>query len=139
MSDQEKKTTPEGGNPTPQEAGERTFTTEDVNRIVQERLAKEKAKNDAALAQREAEIAQREFALYATETLKKNDLPPEIMDALDKSDKAAFENAVRIIGQYLGKPSRKGSSAGGMNPAAHYQPVRQDDDKNIRAAMGLDK
>ena len=54
-----------------QGTGEKTFTQEDVNRIVGERLAKEKAKNsgEADLAKREQELAQRELHMTAKELL----------------------------------------------------------------------
>lgn len=61
---------------TSQETGEKTFTQEDVNRIVQERLAKEKSKNngDADFAKREQELAQRELHMSAKEMLSEKGL-----------------------------------------------------------------
>ena len=47
-------TNPESG------AGAKTFSQDDVNRIVGERLAAEKRKGEAALAEREQQLAQRE-------------------------------------------------------------------------------
>ena len=44
-------------------AEEKTFTQDDVNRIVSERLAKEKVRNDTSLAEREQALAQREAEL----------------------------------------------------------------------------
>ena len=49
-----------------QGAGGRTFTQEDVNRIVQDRLAKDREKASKELGEREQELAQREFRLKAS-------------------------------------------------------------------------
>ena len=65
MTDNTNIDTVQDGIPTPQEAG-RTFTQDDVNRIVQERLAKVKA--DPDIAQRLQAIEQREKELTAKET-----------------------------------------------------------------------
>lgn len=68
-------------NPTSgQGTGEKTFTQEDVNRIVQERLAKEKARNggEADFAKREQELARRELHMTARELLSEKGLPVQL-------------------------------------------------------------
>lgn len=50
-------------NQNPDGAGETTFTQEQVNKIVSDRLAREKVKSEAALAEREQQLAQRELLL----------------------------------------------------------------------------
>lgn len=52
-----------------QGAGERTFTQDDVNRIVQDRLAKDREKASKELGEREQELAQREFRLNSRQKL----------------------------------------------------------------------
>ncbi|MFR5070470.1 MAG: hypothetical protein ACLTE2_12475 [Eubacteriales bacterium] len=47
----------------------KTFSQEDANRIVGERLAKEKAKNDADWQQREQDLQKRELRMTAKEYL----------------------------------------------------------------------
>ena len=56
---------------------DKTFTQEDVNRIVQERLAKERSKgnNTDELTQRTAELDLRERKIKAREELSKNGMP----------------------------------------------------------------
>ena len=46
-----------------QPEGEKTFTQEDVNRIVSKRLSEEKQKAEADIAKREAQLKQKEFQL----------------------------------------------------------------------------
>lgn len=84
-------TNPESG------AGEKTFTQKDVNRIVGERLAKEKAKGEAALAEREQQLAQRELMLTAKERISELGLPVELLDALNMSSPEALEKALTTV------------------------------------------
>lgn len=44
-------------NPNPDGAGEKTFTQEQVNQIISERLARDRAKGEAALAEKEQQLA----------------------------------------------------------------------------------
>lgn len=92
--DKENTTTADGGNTAQQES---TFTQEDVNRIVSERLAKEKAKNDTALADRERELAQREFQLKAREILESKKLPVELLGALNATDESSLNAALELL------------------------------------------
>lgn len=82
-----------------QGTGGKTFTQEDVNRIVQERLAKEKAKNsgEADFAKREQELAQRELHMSAKELLSEKGLPVQLFDALNCTDKETMEKSIATI------------------------------------------
>ena len=59
----------QSADPAAQETGERTFTQDDVNRIVQDRLAKDREKASKELNEREQELAQREFRLNSRQKL----------------------------------------------------------------------
>ena len=75
-------TTQPEGNGTPAEG--KTFTQEDVNRIIGERLAKEKEKGNSSLEQREKELAMREkFRMTARELLESQRLPLKLVDAFE--------------------------------------------------------
>lgn len=99
------KTTPAQENPaegtTPLEGGNKTFSQDDVNRIVQERLAKEKAKSETTLAEKERELAAREFKLTAKEKLETQGLPVSLVEALNTSTPEAFDAALVAISQLL--------------------------------------
>lgn len=56
-------------NPNP-EAGEKTFSQADVNRIVADRLARERDKRTAELDEREKELKRRELSVAAREKLE---------------------------------------------------------------------
>ena len=80
-----------------QGTGERTFSQEDVNRIVQERLAKDREKASKELGEREQELARREFRLNSRQKLIDRGYPESIMDALNCSDEKSFDRALDII------------------------------------------
>ena len=80
-----------------QNNGEKTFTQDDVNRIVSARLAQEKAKGDAALSEREQQLAKRELKLTAKERLNEMGLPAELLDALDVSSPEALEKGLKVL------------------------------------------
>lgn len=96
--------------------GERTFTQEDVNRIVQERLAKEKGKGsgniDEELNKREAELDLRERKLTAKEKLRENGLPDYLVDALNMNTDEDFQKSMEAI------LKMKGETGGGTDPKA---------------------
>lgn len=92
------------------EAGEKTFTQEQVNAIIGERLAKEKSKADTALAEREQQFAEREKALANREAIldlkdKLNEmgLPAELLPVLNVTDTAALETALDALNAYVAK------------------------------------
>lgn len=86
------------------EAGEKTFTQEQVNAIIGERLAKEKSKADTALAEREQQFAEREKALANREALldlkeklREKGLPDELLPVLNVSDPNALDVALDAL------------------------------------------
>lgn len=87
------------GKSTPQ--GERTFNQEEVNRIVSERLAKERAKSEGALAEREKALQRREFELSATQQLRDTGLPDTLLQALNTQTPQAFDEALLAVRELL--------------------------------------
>lgn len=76
---------------------QRTFTQDDVNRIVQDRLAKDRQKASEELSKKEEELAQREFRLNSRQKLIDRGYPESIMEALNCSSNEAFDKALDII------------------------------------------
>ena len=76
----------------------RTFTQEEVNQIVSNRLAQERAKGEPTEAEkRESEIAAREAALACREYISQKSYPRELLDILPTSDAEAFQTAVEKL------------------------------------------
>lgn len=122
-----------------QGTGEKLFTQEQVNTIVQDRIAKEKAKYEKQIADMKAEVSQREKRLEAREKLTEKGLPAELADLVRLDDDKAFNTSLELLErtykQSHQEPPEKGTAArhsyipkGGK--AADYDPVRE--------AMGLD-
>lgn len=102
---------------------ERLFTQEDVDRIVQGRLAKEKSKGtgngDDELNKRAAELDLRERKLTAREKLRENGLPDYLVDALNMNTDEDFQKSMEAILKMKGetgdnepKPIKRGNLIG---------------------------
>ena len=125
-------------NTNPEQTGERTFTQDEVNHIVGERLAKEKAKGEAALAEREQQLAQRELLLTAKERLNELGLPTELVDALNVSSSEAMEKSLKILHETYSQhaaDARK-TKLSGVTPAMGTGKV-PDSNFELRQAFGL--
>lgn len=92
----------------------KTFTQEDVNRIVQERLAKERkaaGNGDDELSKRAAELDMRERKLNAREALKKEGLPDYLVDALNMNTDEDFQKSMEAIKKLKGESPAIGGVA----------------------------
>lgn len=123
----------------PDGAGEKTFTQEQVNQIISDRLARDRAKGEAALAEREQQLAQRELLLTAKEKLTENGLPVELVDALNVSSNEALEKALSIVKTVLDKYKSEARPIkfSGAKPAESLSRTQQTGDSSLRKAMGL--
>lgn len=127
-----------------QGTGEKTFTQEDVNRIVQERLAKEKAKSsgDADFAKREQELVQRELHMSAKEMLSEKGLPVQLFDALNCTDEETMKKSISTIetvfNEYKANATKQIKFKGFQPGSGNKTPDAGDaEDLEIRKAMGL--
>lgn len=77
----------------------KAFTQDDVNRIVGERLAKERTKLETEFANRESQLRQKELEFTAKEMLKKHDLPESLIPALNGTDEETLQKSIDIVCQ----------------------------------------
>lgn len=123
--------------------GEKTFTQDDVNRIVGERLAKEKAKGEAEFSKRERELAQRELRMAAKETLSAKGLPAELLDALNCSDQETLGKSIATIEKVFNEYKANAAHSikfKGFQPGASSDlrsTVSASEDAELRKTMGL--
>lgn len=98
MSDLQNTST-EGTQTGTEGAQQKTFTQDDVNRIVQERLAKERSKgnDNDELTKRAAELDLRERKLTAKEKLRENGLPDYLVDALNMNTEEDFQKSMEAV------------------------------------------
>ena len=108
----------------------KTFTQEEVNAIVQERLAKEKAKHAKELEDMQTDIIKREKKLDAQERLKEKGLPAELVGLVNFSDEESFNNSLDLIEKTYSKHE---------NNKANYSPMSGEgvQTDSVRDAMGL--
>lgn len=139
------------------EGQEKTFTQEDVNRIVGERLARAKNESSPGLQEREQEINKRELMLDAREKLMEAGLSKDLLSALNCNSKEEMEKSIEMIKGLLdeaNKPKR-GVYRAILNPGEYDSSKRYSgstdghcgstgslhadtkDPASIRAAMGL--
>lgn len=83
--------------PAEQTGGQKTFNQDQVNAIVQKRLAEDREKASKELGGREQELAQREFRLNSRQKLIDKGYPETLLDALNCSSEEAFDKALGII------------------------------------------
>ena len=115
---------------------QRTFTQEDVNRIVQERLAKEKSKGNEDLERRARELDARERRMNAIDALRKNELPDYLVDALNMNTDEDFQKSMEAIKRLKGQTS----NADTQNIVGYGNPigiVSKGGGDNLRDAFGL--
>ena len=91
-------TTPPEGNG----AAGKTFTQEEVNKIVSDRLARERAKQEpqidpAELARREKDLVARENLQTCAEYIKEKGLDAGLLDILDTSEPEGFKKTVEAL------------------------------------------
>ncbi len=120
--------------PTPEasgDQGEKLFTQDDVNRIVSDRLARERAKAEPSPEEtREADLRAREARMDCREYINETGFPAALLDLFDTSDSAKFKDIVERLDAIVNLPSPKrpvprfATGSGGMG--GHGAPSRPD-------------
>ena len=83
--------------------GVKTFTQEDVNRIVSSRLTEDREKHGAELAEREKELSHREYTVNAKAHLAGKGLPTELLDIVKASSMEELEGALKVLETHMQK------------------------------------
>ena len=128
----------------------KTFTQEDVNRIVQERLAKErsKASNNEELEKRTAELDKRAADLEAKENrfntlsvLRSAGYPDELADVIKCGSAEELKKSMEVIDKIIKERTPDSEDEQSQENRAVFnftQPLMQGGKSdNIRKAMGL--
>lgn len=82
--------------------GEKTFTQEEVNRIISERLGRERDKKASDLEEREKAVLARELAVLAAEKLAEAGLPKELSAVLKYDDESSLASAIQTLSKLRG-------------------------------------
>ena len=86
-----------GVTPADNKGDQKTFTQEQMNAIISDRLARDRQKQNEEMSKREQELAQRELRLNNRQKLLDRGYPEIIMDALNCSSEEAFNKALDLI------------------------------------------
>lgn len=116
------------------QAEERVFTQEELEEILQKRLARERRNRPGTdgLQSREKELENRELLVEAKERLAEAGLPVALAQVLRYEDKAALEKAIDLIsGLDTARSVSWGQRPSGGRAAAQEDPIRR--------AMGLEQ
>ena len=118
-------------NNNPEPTGVRTFTQDEVNRIVSNRLAEDRAKRTAELDEREKAVKARELAVIAAEKLAAAGLPKELSTVMKYDDEDSLEAAISRLSTLRGFTNEKNDPATGERKyVEHKLPERTDDAAN---------
>lgn len=79
----------------------KTFTQEEVNKMMSERVARVKAEKEQEYSSKLAELEERELKLQAKEILRDKKLPDSLLDAVNCSDIETFNKSIKIIEEYI--------------------------------------
>lgn len=128
----------------------KTFTQDDVNRIVQERLAKEKSKassnedfekKTAELEKRTTELEARENRLNAVTALRGAGYPDELADVIRCSNADELKKSMEVIDKIIKERTPEGWSKELEEKRSRIvfsAPIHTlPNDNGIRSAMGL--
>ena len=169
-AEQEAQTTPTAGDtqPEPQAQPERTFTQQDVDRIINERLAKERTKAES-MAQKAREEAERkaaeeqgkyqelyeraqkqaadleaklraaEIASIKREVAARLNMPAALANRLQGEDEASIEADAKALMAALPKPAAPNINSGTCNGAAPAAGgMSEAEKKELAARLGVD-
>lgn len=89
-------------------ASGKMFTQEEVNKIVSERLNRERTKAEPSHQDtREIELSKRESRLACREFLEENKYIPGLLDVLDTTDLSRFKEAVKKLEDIMPEVNKK--------------------------------
>ena len=94
------------------ETVEKTFTQDELNRIVSDRLARDRDKRTAELDEREKELKRRELSIIAREKLDEAGLNKELCKVLKYDDEAELDEAIKQLQDIKGFDGKKPEKTG---------------------------
>ena len=125
------------------ENGAKTFTQDEVNRIVSERLARDRDTRKAELDEREKAVKARELAVMAAEKLAAAGLPKELTTVLKYDDESSLDAAITQLSHLQGFSNGQNTPDGGKRTyIEHKLPEHNDQGSRpdpIRDAFRLPK
>lgn len=94
------------------ETVEKTFTQDELNRIVSERLARDRDKRTAEFDEREKELKRRELSIIAREKLDEAGLNKDLCKVLKYDDEAELDEAIKQLQHIKGFDGKNPEKSG---------------------------
>lgn len=121
---------------------EKLFTQDDVNRIVQDRLARYKGNGNNngssdGLTERERNLNKRELTLEARERLADAGLPKDLLDAVAINSKEDMEKSINALTAYFKDSAAGGRTSGSGNENTYKQQLEQMRNEKTLTEMGV--
>lgn len=123
---------------------EKTFTQDEVNKIVSDRLGREKERYEKDYQAKAEELRQQELRIKGTELLKSHHLSEEMYDILKFSNTEELETSILSLKKALQGTHQEKSLLKGAIPGEHRSFFLSDSEYNqglaedpIRKGMGL--
>jgi hypothetical protein len=116
---------------------EKVFTQADVNRIIGERLSRDKLRGSEEFERRETELAERELKFTAKQLLSEKGLPTELAEILKLEDEKSVTEAIELLAKLMGTREKTETL---KNAKERKLPVSERTDENygqLRRAFGL--
>ena len=124
----------------------KTFTQEELNTIIQDRLAKEKAKYEKQLQDMQAEVTRKERRIDAIDRLREKGLPVELIELCRLDDDKSLEASISLLEKTYKNQQKPDTSNGEANKVAGatmvgVSPPMAGKPQNdpVRSAMGLNR
>lgn len=116
---------------------EKMFTQSDLNRIISERLSRDKQKSGDDLDKREIELTERELKLTAKQVFMERGIPVELAEIVKLTDEKSIENAVNVLEKYVTVSKEKNKLS--VENERKLPQSREDDSDygQLRKAFGL--
>ena len=118
---------------------ERTFTESEVNEIVQNRLARERRKNDREDSgdDRETNLNDRELKIMAKEKLLDVGMPTKLADLLRYDNEESLKEGIEAFNSLIGGTGKDKEKPKSWGQRQNWAGKRKTESEQIRAAMGL--
>ncbi len=116
---------------------DKLFTQSDLDRIIGERLSRDKNKNSEELDKREKELHSKELKFIAKQLLDEKKLPTELADILKFEDEKSIVEVIETIEKLIGNKKTE-NKLSVVNE--RKLPKSKNDDENygeLRRAFGL--
>lgn len=115
MSENNNQNTQQPNTQPEENGGERMFTQDEVNRIVQDRLNRERGKTQGG--DREQQLTARENALACREYLMEKGYPANLVELFNTDDSASFEASVEKLRELFPSVFMQRAMSTGMSHA----------------------